>query len=178
MRLRPFRLLLVGTAVAAFLVPAAAQAAAAERTNERGIVQSIGAEHLELRALDGTVVSFMVSPSTRVILNGRNAPLERIRPGYVAIVSHRGDRIAVLIRAFGKPVVVTRRGVVASLNRRAITVGSDAGPVTIPLNRRTVFRFRGRPGRPGFARPGALVVVKYAEGSPARIVNVLKRPKA
>ena len=178
MSLRRFRLLLLGAAIVVFLVPAAALAAAAGRTNERGIVQSIDAEHLELRALDGTVVSFAVSPSTRVTLNGRKAPLDRIQPGYVAIVSHRGDRRAVLIRAFGKPVVVTRRGVVASLSRRAITVDSDAGPVTIPLNGRTVFRFRGRPGRPAFARPGALVVVKYVDGSPAKIVNVLKRPKA
>ncbi len=178
MRLRPFRLLLAVAAVATFLVPATAQAAATERTNERGIVQSIDAQHLELRALDGTVVSFRLTPTTRVRVNGLTARPERIRPGYVAVVSHKGDRIAVLVKAFGKPTVVTRRGVVASLNRRAITIGSDAGPITIAINGRTVFRFRGRPGRPGLARPGALVVVKYVDGSPARIVNVLKRPRA
>jgi hypothetical protein len=165
-------------AVAAFVLPAAAQSALAERTNERGIVQSIDAEHLELRALDGAIVSFAVSSETRVRLNGQNVSLERIRPGYVATVSHRGDRVAVLVQAFGKPVVVARRGIVESLNRKTITIGSDTGPIAVPLNGRTVFRFRGRPGRPGFARPGALVVVKYVDGSPARIVNVLKRTRA
>jgi hypothetical protein len=178
MRLPSFRLLLVVASVASVLVPAATRAAATERTNERGIVQSIDAQDLELRALDGTVTSFTVAPTTRVRVNGQKAPLRRIRPGYVAIVSHRGDRIAVLIRAFGKPVVTTRRGVVASLDRRAITLGSDAGPITIPLDGRTMFRFRGRPGRPGLAQPGALVVVKYVDGSPAKTVNVLKRARA
>ncbi len=178
MTLRPLRLLTTVAAVLALTVPAAALSAPSDLRNDQGIVQSIDATQIELRALDGTVASFSLSAATRVKVNGLLARLADIRPGYVATVTHDGDRPAVLIRAFGKPTMVTRRGIVTSLTRNAITIGGDAGPVTVPLERGTVFRFRGGPGFRWQARPGALVVVKVRDGGPAKSVNVLKRARA
>lgn len=178
MKIRQLRLLTAVAAVLALAIPAAALSAPAELTNDQGIVQSVDATRIEVRALDGSVASFAVSGATRVRVNGRPARLTDIRPGYVATITHNGDRPAVLIRAFGRPAMVTSRGVVISLARTAITIGSDAGPVTIPLDSGTVFRFRGGPGFRWQARPGALVVVKYRDGSPAKSVNVLKPARA
>jgi len=178
MTLGYLRLLAALAAVLALAVPAAALSAPSDITNDQGIVQSVGSTQIELRALDGSVASFAVSPSTRVRVNGLPAQLTDIRPGYVATVTHDGDRPAALIRAFGRPALIARRGIVSSLTRTSITVGTDAGPVTIPLDRGTAFRFRGSPGFRWQARPGALVVVKYRDGGPAKSVNVLKRARA
>jgi len=176
--LRYLRLLTAVAAVLALAVPAAALSAPSDLTNDQGIVQSVSPSQIELRALDGSVASFAVSEATRVRVNGLPARLADIQPGYVATVTHNGGRPAVLIRAFGRPVMLTSRGIVSSLTRASITIGGDAGPVTIPLDRGTVFKFRGGPGFRWQARPGALVVVRNREGSPARSVNVLKRARA
>ena len=178
MTLRSLRLLAAVVSVAALALPAAALSAPSDLANDQGIVQSVGQTRIELRALDGSVTSFAVSAATRVRINGQPGVLTDIRPGYVATVTHNGDRPAVLIRAFGKPALISSRGIVSSLTRTSITIGGDAGPVTIPLDRRTEFRFRGGPGFRWQARPGALVVVKYREGGPAKSVNILKRARA
>jgi len=178
MKLRSLRVLTAVAAVLALAIPAAALSAPSDLTNDQGIVQSVGPTQIELRALDGSVASFAVSEATRVKVNGLRARLADIQPGYVATVTHNGDRRAVLIRVFGRPAMIVSRGIVTSLTRHAITIGSDAGPVTIPLERGTVFRFRGGPGFRWQARPGALVVVRNREGGRAKSVNVLKRARA
>ncbi|MEO5633780.1 hypothetical protein [Gaiella sp.] len=178
MTLRSLRLCTAVVAVLALAAPAAALSASSYLTNDQGIVQSVGPAQIELRALDGSIASFTVSEATRVRLNGEPARLADIRPGHVATVTHDGGRPAVLIRAFGRPPLIASRGVVAALTRNSITIGSDAGPITIPLDRATVFRFRGGPGFRWQARPGALVVVKHRDGRPAKSVNVLKRARA
>jgi hypothetical protein len=178
MTLRNLRLLTAVAAVLALAIPAAALSAPSDLTNDQGIVQSVSPTRIELRALDGNVASFAVSEATRVRINGQPGQLTDIRPGYVATVTHNGDRPAALIRAFGRPAIVTSRGIVSSLTRTSISVDTDAGPVAIPLDRGTVFRFRGDPGFRWQARPGALVVVKYRDGGPAKSVNVLKRARA
>ena len=178
MTLRSLRFLTAVAAVLALAIPAAAQSAPSDLTNDQGIVQSVGPTQIELRALDGTVASFAVSQTTRVRVNGQPGQLIDIRPGYVATVMHNGNQPAVLIRAFGRPALITSRGIVSALTRTSITIGSDTGLVTIPLDRATVFRFRGDPGFRWQARPGALVVVRYRDGGPAKSVNVLKRARA
>ena len=92
MTLRNLRLLTAVAAVFALAIPAAALSAPSGQTNDQGIVQSVSPIQIELRALDGTVASFAVSGTTRVRINGQPGQLTDIRPGYVATVTHNGDR--------------------------------------------------------------------------------------
>jgi hypothetical protein len=180
MTLRALRLVLAAIVVFAVALPATGLAATADVTNDRGVVQSVvGSGQIVLRALDGSVESFAVSAKTRVKLNGVRVSLAEIKPGFVATVVHNGSAPAVLIRAFGKPVVVTDRGVVTALTKSAITLRTAGGAVVIvSLDPNTRFRFLGLPAKRFRARPGAVVAVKHAAGAPATVVNVLKRAGA
>jgi len=122
MTLRNLRLLTAVAAVLALAIPAAALSAPSDLTSDQGIVQSVTPIQIELRALDGNVASFAVSDATRVRINGQPGQLTEIRPGYVATVIHNGDRPAVVIRAFGRPALITSRGIVSSLTRTSISV--------------------------------------------------------
>ena len=178
MTIRSLRLLTAVATVLALAIPAVGLSATSGLTKDQGIVQSIDATQVELRALDGSVASFAVAATTRVKVNGLPAKLADIRPGYVATVIHDGDRPALVIRAFGTPAIIASRGAVTALTRSAITLDTDAGSITIPLEPGTVFRFRGGPGFRWQAKPGAVVVVKHRDGGPAKAVNVLKRARA
>jgi hypothetical protein len=181
MTLRPLRLLTVASAVLALALPAAGMAATGDVTTDRGVVQSVSVEsgQIVLRALDGSVVSFAVSPSTRVKLNGVRVALADIQPGFVAGVVHDGAAPAVLIRAFGKPAKVTDRGAVTALTRSSITLQTaDGVTVTIALDPSTQFRRLGLPAKRFLARPGALVGVTHAVDGPAKVVNIVKRARA
>ena len=169
--------LALATAAAALALPGVAAARASALQTDRGVVQSVSDTRIELRALDGSVVPLAIGPATRIRLNGAPAALSQIRPGYVAEVVHRGNRPAVVIRAFGKVPVVVDRGTVTALTGTSITVQSDTGAlVTIPLDAATRFRRLGQPVGRFAARPGARVAVRYPEGGTARLVTVLRRP--
>ena len=179
MTLGALRLLTVALVLLALALPAGGLAAEADVTTDRGIVQSVGAGQIVLRALDGSVVSFTVSPATRVKLNGVRASLANVRPGSVASVVHDGSAPAVVIRAFGRPVTVTERGVVIALTRTAITLRAGGGAtVTVSLDTNTRFRFLGSAARRFLARPGAIVAVTHPVDGPATVVNVLERTRA
>ena len=179
MTLRPRRSPVIVIAVLALALPAGGIAATGDATTDRGIVQSVGPGQIELRALDGSVLSFAVSPTTRVKLNGARVSLADIRPGFVATVTHDGGAPAVVIRAFGKPAHVIDRGVVTALTKSAITLQVAGGAtVTVSLDSSTRFRGFGLPARRFLARPGALVAVTHAIDAPAKVVNVLKRARA
>jgi hypothetical protein len=179
MTLRPLRLLTVAIAVLALALPAAGMSAVGDVTTDRGVVQSVGSGQIVLAALDGSVVSFAVSPTTRVKLNGVRVSLAEIRPGFVATVTHKGTAPAILIRAFGQPAKVTDRGIVTALTRSAITLRTSGGAtVSVSLDPSTRFRFLGLPAKRFLARPGALVAVTHTVDAPAKVVNVLKRAGA
>ena len=179
MTLRPPRLLALALAVSALAFPAASVASSTELTTDRGVVQSVGAGQIVLRALDGGVEAFAVSPATRVRLNGVRVTLADIRPGLVANVVHNGSAPATVIRAFGKPANVTDRGVVIALSKVAITVRTAGGAtVSVGLDASTRFRLLGVPARRSLARPGAVVAVTHPAEGPAKVVNVLKRAGA
>lgn len=178
MTLRSLRILAPVVALLAIVLPAAATAARADLTVDRGIVQSVADGQIVLRALDGGVESFTVAATTRVKLNGVRVALAEIQPGFVAAVVHDGLAAATLIRAFGRPTV-TERGIVTVLARASITFRTSAGTlVTVPLTAATRFRFRGLLARRTLARPGALVAVRQIGGGPATVVNVLERARA
>ena len=129
--------------------------APSDLTSDQGIVQSIDATQIELRALDGTVASFAVSAATRVRVNGLPGRLTDIRPGYVATVTHNGDTAGVSIRAFGKPAAVTSRGIVTVADAHVDHARQRCRPDHDPARPGTAFKFRGGPasaGRPAPAR--------------------------
>jgi hypothetical protein len=170
------RLLVVALALA-LLAPTAAGAAGADLARDRGVVQSVDAGQIVLRALDGSVTAFPLGPGTRVFLNGVRVTLAELRPGLVATVVHDGAEPAVAVRATGK-TVVTDRGTVVALTSSSITLATSSGEsVTVGLGPSTRFRFRGAPVRRAAARPGAVVAVKHPPGGTATRVNVLKRAR-
>ena len=132
-----------------------------------------------LRALDGSVVSFAVSSNTRVKLNGGRVSLDEIRPGLVAAVVHNGAAPASVVRAFGKPALITDRGIVTALTKSAITLRTPAGAtITVPTRRRHALPPLRPTRQAGLRRPGARVAVKRENDGPAKLVNVLQRAGA
>ncbi len=179
MTLRPVRLLTVAIVALALAAPAAGTAATIGLTTDRGIVQSVSSGQIVLRSLDGSVASFAVSPRTRVRVNGVQASLRDIGPGFVAKVVHDGGAPAVRIQAFGSVATVTDRGVVTALTKSSVTLRTVAGvAMTVQLDGNTRFRFLGTSSKRFLARPGALVSVTHAADGPATVVNVLKRAGA
>ena len=179
MTIRVLRLLTITAALLALALPAAGVAALGDKPVDRGVVQSVNQAQIVLRALDGSIVSFSVSPGTRVRLNGARGSLGDIAPGFVASVFHDRKARAVLIEAFGTPATVTDRGVVTALTPAAITLRTPGGgALSVTIDRNTRFRFQGQPARRFVARPGALVTVTHATDAPALVVNVLKRAGA
>lgn len=165
-------------ATAAWLaLPGLSDAGTAALQLDRGVVQSISDTQVELRALDGAVLSLTIGPATRLRLNGAPVSLAQIRPGFVAEVLHRGARPAVVVRAFGTVPILVDRGVVTSVGRSSITVQTDAGTTAlIPLDAATRFRRLGRPVTRAAVRTGTRVAVRHPEGGPARLVTVLRLP--
>ncbi len=175
---RSFRLLVVAVALVALALPAASLAAASARSTDRGVVQSVDAGQIVLRALDGEVLTFSIVPRTVVRLNGAPAAIADVHPGFVARVVHDA-RHALVIAAFGAPVTTTDRGVVTTISRAAITLRvAGGGSLTFALDAGTRFKFHGTPAGRQPARPGAQVAVTHTAGGSATVVNVLKRAGA
>lgn len=177
MTLRSLRPLVLVLAALALAPPAASAGATVAQTTDRGVIQAADSGQIVLRALDGSIVSFTVSSGTRVRLNGMRAAIAELKPGFVAAVVHDTSARALVILAFGT-ATITERGVVTALTRSLITLrAADGTIVSVALEPRTQFRFRGRPGARRLARPGATVVVRHTEDGPAKVVAVLKRAR-
>ncbi len=172
--------LLTLAALLVLALPATALAGPSAVAVDRGVVQSADSMELVLRALDGTVVTYTVTPRTRVRVNRERAAIADVAPGYVATVRHDRKMRALLVEAVGTPAgTTTDRGMVTALTRTSITLrAADGGTLTVMLDRRTRFRLFGRAAGWRVARPGTLVTVAHAPDAPALVVNVLKRPGA
>jgi hypothetical protein len=182
MRIRPLRLLAVAAALLVLALPVAGRAVAHTTAVDRGVIQSIDASQIVLRALDGSTVSFDLLPGTRVILNRERASLAEIGPGLVAeVVADRRGR-AVLIRAFGTPATpaaTTERGAVTSITKTSIVYALPGGVTrAVSVDRGTRFLLLGRPAKRTVVRPGVIVAVTRVVDGPALVVNVLKRAGA
>src|SRR3954468_9980056 len=180
MTMRPLRLLTVLLALMALALPATGLSAGVAKS-ERGVVQSVDAGQIVLRALDGRVDTFTISPTTPVRLNGARASIAEVRPGFVARVAYDRKNHAVLIEAFGAvgPPATTDRGVVIALTRTTVTVRTTAGAtVTFAVDAATRFKFHGAPARRQVVKVGAQIAVTHAADAPATVVNVLKRAGA
>ena len=156
------------------MLVAATPASAAGRVVERGIVQSVDASAVVLRALDGTEVTIPLGPGTRYRLNGRAATLGAIRQGFVAeAVTETSGGPAVVIRAFGRVAAATETGRLVRLRPRALVVRLDTGgTIRIPITARTTARRAGGRIRLGTLRSGMRVEVVLTANGSARVVLV------
>lgn len=164
------RLLLVAALMA---LAAVAPAGAADRVVERGIVQSIGADAVVLRALDGTEVTVGLGPATRYRLNGRDASVAEIRPGFVAEAVTSGSGPAVVLRAFGRVDRPVERGVLARIAPRALLLRRGPGDtVRLAITDRTAVWRGGVRVRLRALRPGMRLEVTLAPNGAARVILI------
>jgi hypothetical protein len=163
-------------AAACVALACAGPATAADRVVERGIVQSVDATAIVLRALDGSEVRVPLGPGTRLRLNGRLTTLDAIRSGFVAEAVTTGSGPAAVIRAFGRVNVASETGRLVSVRPRAIVLRRGTGDaVRIPLTQSTrVWRGAARL-RVGALRQGMRVQVVLAANGSARVVLVQGR---
>jgi hypothetical protein len=153
-----------GTPVrAAKTTPAAAQG---KPSTERGIVQEVSEDGLVLRTLDGSTVAVTIDSGARVRVNHRLASLLDIRPGFVAVISRRGNA-ALTIEAFsaalapvrGRPAVGAIRSVT---NDTIVLAPSNGTTVTFAVDPATRIFVEGKPAAIRRLTPGYLVVVRPA----------------
>jgi hypothetical protein len=166
--------LVLGILAAALLV--VGPATAADRTVERGIVQSVGPTAVVLRALDGTDVTVALGPDTRYRLNGLPVRRGRIGAGLVAEAVLSGDGPALVLRAFGSAVPAIRTGVVLRAGEHTVVLRLRAGArMGIPLTDRTAVRRAGRPLAIRALQRGMSVRVRLAVDGSASVVTILRR---
>ncbi|HEY1316896.1 MAG TPA: hypothetical protein VGF10_06755 [Gaiella sp.] len=164
--------LVAGVAIA--WLAAASPAIAADRTVDRGIVQSVTPTVLVLRSLDGVEVEVPLGPATRFRLNGLPATLADVQPGFVAETVRFGTRAAVRVRAFGRVATTTERGRLLAVQDGSLVLRASAGRTRIPISSRTVVRRRGRLVALRVLRVGMRVEVVRAVDGSAQTVRVLR----
>lgn len=144
------------------------------RLTDQGIVQSVSASAVVLRALDGTAVTIAVDSGTLVSLNGRPASISGLGPGLVATVVHPEGGTALEIRATGQPpppprrVRVTDQGAVQDIGGDEIVLrGRDGSTITLALGPDTRVYVNGRPASAGDVGPGFSATVTHVGDDPA-----------
>ena len=151
----------------------AAPSASAAGGVERGIVQSLDATTVVLRALDGSDVSVPLAPTTRYRLNGRAAGPAEILPGFVAEAVRGAAGTAVVVRAFGRAAERTESGVLVRQRAGALVLRRTTGErVRVPLTARTAVWRGGRRVARRALRPGLRLDVVLAADGTARVVLV------
>lgn len=172
---RPRLLAVLLAAVAGLLLPSGVARSAPAASTDKGVVQEVTTTSIVLRGLDGSSLTLALGPFTVVRLNGKRATPADLRPGLVAEVTHTGDRPARLVRAFGA-VRLVEEGILASVSRQELVVRRGDGTLaTIALGPGTEVRRQGRRVRRSALKPGFVVRVTYAPGSPARLVVLFRR---
>jgi len=172
-RLTVVSILLLG----ALLAAGAASARVGSLVLDRGIVQSVSASQLVLRALDGSTITITVGPKTKVFLNDAPAPLSAIQPGYVVGALHDGSRPAVYVRAVGRAPLVVEKGTIVSVAAGSLVLKTPAGLVTITVGPSTGVQLNGRPATLADLRPGYAAEVTHRGSEPALTIRALGKKK-
>ena len=163
--------------IGALLAAGAASARTAGLVVDKGIVQSVSAGQVVLRALDGSTITITVGPKTRVFLNDSPAPLSAIQPGYVAGALHDGSKPAVYVRAVGRAPLVADKGVIISVSSGSLVLRTLAGPVTITVGPSTAVMLNGQPASLADLRPGYAAEVTHRGSDPALQIRALGRKR-
>jgi hypothetical protein len=170
------RLILLSMCLVGALVAAgAATARSVSLVLDRGIVQSVSAGQLVLRALDGSTITITVGTHTKVYLNDAPAPLSAIQPGYVVGALHDGSRPAVYVRAVGRvAVAVVDKGIILSVSSTSLVLRTAAGPITIPVGPSTAVQLNGRSAGLADLRPGYAAEVTHRGTDPALTIRATR----
>jgi hypothetical protein len=109
------------------------------QVTDQGLVQSVAAAAVVLKALDGSSFSVPVGPQTRVLVDGRLAPLSEVKPGFVALVKWEGGKAPQQLAAFDLSAKSGERlATVQGVTKTSVAVsGANGGTVTIHVNVRT-----------------------------------------
>jgi hypothetical protein len=176
-----------GAATLAKPVPAGAQAKAPPPRGEgqvksgtgKGIVQSVSAQAIVLRELDGSTVRVPVASSTHVFVDGKRASLRDVKAGFVASAAWRAGKPARVLHAFdlSGPNAVNV-GVVDSVSARSLVVtGTGGAPVSILVDAKTRVFVDGRRATLAAVKAGYTVVLLAKDskrGKPARELRFLR----
>lgn len=150
--------------------PKAHGAAAHQAGTAHGIVQSVGAEAVVVRELDGSTVSIPVAASTRVFVDGRRASLRDVGPGFVASASWKAAKAAAELQSFDPSASVA---VVQSVSAHAVVVTDGAGStITIRVTPKTRVLVDGKPTSIGAVEAGDSLVMNG--GKPASELRFLR----
>ena len=147
--------------------PPAHGAAAVKAGRGEGIVQSVSANAIVLRELDGSTVSVSVAASTHVFVDGKRASLRDVKAGFVASAAWKAGGSARVLQAFdlsGQHAVSV--GVVDSVSSGLLVVTKTSGTsgtggttVSIPVNAKTRVLLDGKPATLAAVKAGYTVVI-------------------
>jgi hypothetical protein len=128
--------------------------------NDQGLVQSVASAAVVLRALDGSTFSVPVASQTRVLVDGRLAPLSEVKPGFVALVKWEGGGAAQQVAAFDLSATSGERlATVQEVSKTSVMVtGASGGTVTIHANVRTRVFVNGKLSTLGSVKGGYTLV--------------------
>jgi hypothetical protein len=138
-----------------------------------GIAQTVGSASVVLAELDGSTVSVTIRQGTRVFVDGSNASLGDVKPGFVVTATWIAGKTK-LLEAFSPGGVEV--GVVASVLAKAIVVTlSDGSPVRVRIGPRTRVFLEGDTASVRSVKAGDTVVYSATlkPGSPAAVLRFL-----
>jgi hypothetical protein len=144
--------------------PARGGAANVKAGRGEGIVQSVAANGVVLRQLDGSTVSISVGSSTQVFVDGKHALLTDVKAGYVASAAWKEGGTAHVLQAFDLSARhAARVGVVDSVSTGAVVLtetGVTSGAtVSIPVDAKTRVLVDGKPAKLTTVKAGYTVVI-------------------
>lgn len=159
--------------------PPARGAGNAKAGTGKGIVQSVSAQAIVLRELDGSTVRVPVASSTHVFVDGKRASLRDVKAGFVASAAWKAGKSARVLHAFdlsGRDAVSV--GVVDSVSTRVVVVtGTGGTTVSIPVDAKTRVLVDGKRATLGAVKAGYTVVLTAKDsksGKPARELRFLR----
>lgn len=131
-------------------------------------MQSVSASRLVLKALDGSIVTFSIDATTRVLVDGSPASIFDVRPGFVAVVVERGasGKPALEVQAFStSSAPLPAAGVVRSVTAtRLVLVERGGSSVTFDADTLVRVFVDGRRASLAAVRAGFTAVVRRAAG--------------
>lgn len=136
------------------------------QVNDQGVVQSVAATSVLLKALDGSTFSVPVGTQTRVLVDGRLALLKEVKPGSVALVKWEGGKAAQQLEAFDLSAKSGERlATVQDVTRTSVAVtAASGGTVTIHANVRTRVFLDGKLSTLRSVKPGYTLVTTASAG--------------